>query len=433
MRRQRKNAAAAPAAAPAEPGTRTLCCVQINVWTGSTYELEPEGGSTLTHLFRGRFGSFETKTEGELRRKALVVQLRRLRPAVLSVNEAPSEQWVHALADELGLQAVWHPGVAVVRAGPIVLPSASLGGNIEEGDAVLFHPALTCEAAVRRRLSGSVYGSRLAVNLGDATQAVGVRLRTPDGLRLVVVSTHWQALPIEDAAGLATATKLEMQKGAEVGAEARRVLREGSMQRLEEAHGVLRTVHTLVRGAEHGGGGVGNNTTPDDTSVLVMGDLNTTPATPEIEALLAPDNVIGGLRDSWADFNASSRQHDERNATVGDAVDQGGVTWDPNQNPHVRRQRASKVGGGGAGAGAPQHGAGAAGMPPTAVAKALAAAMDGQRMRLDYVLVSDKITVRSCRVVMSGDSDGVDAVPSDHYGVAAELVLPSPTRHSSRM
>eukprot|EP01047_Picozoa_sp_COSAG01_P032941 COSAG01_NODE_2402_length_7759_cov_9.960313_5_plen_87_part_00 len=74
------------------------------------------------------------------------------------------------------------------------------------------------------RLSGSVYGRRLAVNLGDATQAVGVRLLTPSGQRLVVVSTHWQASPIEDAAGLATAAGLEARLGAAAGEPAVSIL-----------------------------------------------------------------------------------------------------------------------------------------------------------------------------------------------------------------
>jgi hypothetical protein len=57
-RRRRKDASPAHAGDLATRGV--LRCVQINVWTGSTYELVPEGGSTLTHLLRGRFGSFET-------------------------------------------------------------------------------------------------------------------------------------------------------------------------------------------------------------------------------------------------------------------------------------------------------------------------------------------------------------------------------------
>ena len=145
-----------------------------------------------------------------------------LRPAILSVNEAASESWVRRLADALGLCAVWHRGIALACCGPLELPlrrdrppaaaaenggaiagivsgdsggsiggggggggggiggggggsSASVGGPIEEGDALLFHPGLVCEATARRRLTGAVLGRRLAFNLSDATQAVGAR------------------------------------------------------------------------------------------------------------------------------------------------------------------------------------------------------------------------------------------------------------------
>ena len=79
-------------------------------------------------------------------------------------------------------------------------------------------PSRSC-TVLRLRLSGSVYGRRLAANLGDATQAVGVRLRTPSGHRLVAVTTHWQASPIEDAEGLASAAELEARFGAPAGEE----------------------------------------------------------------------------------------------------------------------------------------------------------------------------------------------------------------------
>ena len=44
--------------------------------------------------------------------------------------------------------------------------------GVEEGDALLWHPALTVEGCHRRRLSGTVYGSRLACNWAgdDGTQ-----------------------------------------------------------------------------------------------------------------------------------------------------------------------------------------------------------------------------------------------------------------------
>jgi hypothetical protein len=164
-----------PPAGGGTGGGEELRCVQMNCWTGSTYELEPAGGSTLHHLFAGCFSSYETPAAAEVRAERLAAGLVALRPAVVCLNEAPSQAWVRRLADRLGYACVWHPGIAVVRLGPLALPLTAPG--IEEGDAILWHPGLACEHTARRRLSGRVYGFRLALNLGDATQARPTRAR----------------------------------------------------------------------------------------------------------------------------------------------------------------------------------------------------------------------------------------------------------------
>jgi endonuclease/exonuclease/phosphatase family metal-dependent hydrolase len=240
------------------------------------------------------------------------------------------------------------------------------------------------------------------------------------------------------------------------------VLDSGTQERQAEARGVLHAVRALLhrrRGgaavAGRGGGGQGGGDDDADDAggdacqaawhgggvgdpplVLVMGDLNTTPATAELAELLQGDAVVGKLRDSWVDARPL-RAHEAPHHSA--QADSGGETWDPH-NPHVRRQREATAttaggcadqdqGGGAAGAGAPEHRVGAAGAPPTEVAKALAAAMDGRRMRLDYILVGGRISVHNCSVVMrGGDIDGL-ATPSDHFGVAAELELPLPASH----
>ena len=281
-------------------GSEVLRCVQINVWSGSTYELEPAGASTLYHLLWGRFGSFEPEGQAAERYRALVSELRRLRPSIVCVNEADSEAWVRQLAEDLGLASIWHPGVAVVRLGPVALPP-----GIEEGDAILFHPQLQCEHAARRALSGSVWGSRLAANFGDATQALSVRLRTPAGRRLFVLGTHWRATLIEDEVGSqeaeALASAYSGKDGERVRAAGERLLREGSKMRLEESAGVVAELRSRAAA--------------DADGVIVLGDLNTTRGTAEVRRLLEE----GQLRDAWA----------------GNAAD--GATWSPS-NPHVAHQ-----------------------------------------------------------------------------------------------
>lgn len=421
----------------AADGSELLRCCQINVWSGSTYELEPEGANTAYQLFFGRFGSFEPPGQREARRSALLSELRRLQPALVTINEAASEDWVRQLADELGLCAIWHSGVAVVRMGPLSLPPA-----IEEGDAILFHPALECEHVARQRLSGSVWGERAAFNFGDATQALGALLRTPAGRRLYVVGTHWQASLIEDAgceravadlaaAAAAAATEGEggepaariLSRQEQVLQEGRRLMKEGTAMRVQESEGVLRL---LASDAAQGADGR-----------LVMGDLNTTPGTPEVSMLLER----GGLVDAWAEAGGSA----------------GGETWVP-ANPHVAVQvaAAENLEPGVVHTGGPVLPWETAAEDGSAEAVAAEVKtrtmheMEGRALRLDYILLASAgggdqreesassegglaIAVESCRVVMDGgtkepqgsEGGGDGVVPSDHYGVVADIRLRS--------
>ena len=82
-------------------GSEVLRVCQINVWSGSTYELEPEGASTAYQLFFGSFGSFDKDGQREARRAALVAELTALRPAVVTVNEAASRTFASNLASLL--------------------------------------------------------------------------------------------------------------------------------------------------------------------------------------------------------------------------------------------------------------------------------------------------------------------------------------------
>ena len=412
-----------------DTGDEVLRCCQINVWSGSTYELEPEGSSTAYQLFFGRFGAFEQPGQREARRDALISELRRLQPAIVTINEAASKSWVCTLADELGMCAIWHSGVAVVRLGPVSLPPA-----IQEGDAILFHPDLSCEHVARQRLSGSVWGERAAFNFGDATQAIAALLRTPAGKRLYVVGTHWQASLIEDAECKRELSKLADRMGAPGGSvstedsqahqervlrEGRKLMREGTAMRLQEAEGVLRLLTSDAALRADGR--------------LVMGDLNTTPATPEMLMLLER----GRLVDAWTKSCSGT----------------GGETWAP-ENPNVAMQiaAAKRLNPGVIHSGRPVlpwEADTVAGTPEAVAAevKSLSMrAMEARAQRLDYILFScgeadtNRWIVEKCSLVMTGDDTAeirqekhAAALPrskqarvsSDHYGVMADMRLRS--------
>ena len=409
--------AAWPVGAAKEDDAELLRCCQINVWSGSTYELEPARASTLYHLFGhiiesgggGKFGMFEKVEQTQDRRAALVSELKRIRPAVVSLNEAASEAWVHELAAELGMCALWHTGVAVIRVGPLSLPP-----GIEEGDALLFHPGLVCEGTVRRRLSGKVFGRGLAVNFGDATQAIGALLRTPGGRRVFVVGTHWRATVIEDAATQAELERLASQpalsaeqqasRRAAVLAEGAKIMRAGTAMRVEESEGVLQLLAGPVAALADG--------------VVVLGDLNTAPDTEEVQMLLER----GRLVDAWkiANEEASNRSAEGSGET--------GATW-CRSNPNVELQLAHAESAG-THSGAPAlpwesaEAAGSTGALAAEVHRRLLAWSESETRRLDYILPGGQLTVDSCCVDMARASSGT-VVPSDHYGLVADLWLRS--------
>lgn len=396
-----------------------LRCCQINVWSGSTYELEPEGASTAHQLLYGRFGSFEQSKQREVRHDTLLRELRSIRPALVTINEAASETWVRSLADALGMCAIWHVGVAVVRVGPLSLPP-----TIQEGDAILFHPDLQCEHVARQRLSGCVWGERAAFNFGDATQAIAALLRTPAGKRLYVVGTHWQASLIENeeckhelsqvAARMAASgsdksvstadgqaqQQLVLQKG-------RQLMKEGTAMRVQEAEGVLQLL--------------GSDEARRADGRVVMGDLNSTPGTPELSMLLER----GGLTDAWIESGSGD----------------GGDTWVPD-NPNVALQIVAAQGleAGVVHSGGPvlpweaDAEAGTSEAVAAEVKSLSMRAMEARAQRLDYILfaggvdkgAASQCVVDRCSVVMSGNNkDKGHQTVSDHYGVVADIRLRS--------
>ena len=140
-------------------------------------------------------------------------------------------------------------------------------------------------------------------------------------------------------------------------------MKEGTGMRVEESEGVLALLRSpAARRAD---------------ATVVMGDLNTTPGTPEIQMLIER----AGLVDAWA--------------TPGEG---GGETWAPT-NPHVALQIAAASGleAGVLHTGAPVlpwEAAGVAEGGDTAEIKSqLMHEMEARAQRLDYILPTDSAAI----------------------------------------
>lgn len=104
--------------------TKSLRLLQVNVWSGSTYEID---WSKL------KFAMYEPPAATERRYEILLRRIRELDPDVVTVNEAmPCEAYVTRLASDLNMDAVYHLGVAGIVLGRFLRFPC-----ISEGDAVL--------------------------------------------------------------------------------------------------------------------------------------------------------------------------------------------------------------------------------------------------------------------------------------------------------
>merc|ERR1719189_814199 len=167
-----------PRAATSEEGHERLRLLQINVWSGSTYEVD---------WWRFGFIPF-AGDDREHRYQSLVRYIQHYNPDIICVNEAmPWYAYPKRLAADLGMDCCVHLGVAGIRIGPLQIPC------ISEGDAILAKPHLKLKQLGRRRLTGAVLTNQVSFSLDDATQAIVAQVTLPSGIDVIVCCTHWHA------------------------------------------------------------------------------------------------------------------------------------------------------------------------------------------------------------------------------------------------
>jgi endonuclease/exonuclease/phosphatase family metal-dependent hydrolase len=241
-----------------EDDDEPLSLLQINVWSGSKYDI----------LWSSRtFDSFETPEYHNQRFEALIKGIRTIDPDVISLNEAMGRGGCKKYLEKLGLAledyAVFGSiGVSGVILGPISIPS----WRTTEGDAILVKRKYKRTFIGRKRLSGQVFNNHFALNLDDATQVLGIKVEKGN-TSYAIYCTHWHAGLLDDSETnldlneLEGFTKKEMKAGMEA-------IARSTETRVNEAKLTLDFVTA---------------TSGEADVIVLMGDLNTTPGTPELK------------------------------------------------------------------------------------------------------------------------------------------------------
>ena len=260
-----------------------LSVLQINVWSGSKYDILWSSGS---------FDSFETPVHHNQRFDAFIQGVQALDPDVISLNEAMGLQGCTKYLEKLGKALADYSvfgsiGVGGIILGPVAIPS----WRTTEGDALLVKRKYEGKFIGRKRLSGRVYSNSFALNTDDATQVLGISLKK-GGTSYAIYCTHWHAGLLDDKEtnGDLNGLQQEAFSDKEINAGREEIYR-STETRLNEARLTLDFV---------------KRTSGNNDVIVLMGDFNSTSGTPEfkqvVEGGFTPLN-IEGKKDTWSRDN----------------------------------------------------------------------------------------------------------------------------------
>ncbi len=322
--------------------------------------------------YRGtlRFGEYESESRREQRFVALIGQLRELEPDVVFVQEAnPVGTYSRRLADSLGFDEVHQVSNAGIKVLGFGIPL-----NFEEGIAILSRKGLRLRVYDVWKLSGSfgLYGDFMSFNFDEAEFALVSQINVA-GKSIFLINLHLSASPTGDSAFI------------------RRALGSLSWAR-EDRHKLKRAFESISPGAKQRMEEIG--TLIDHVSGL--------PA--EVPIILGGDfNSITGSR-AMELFERSGLFHDVSLSSPISPL----PTWDMQENENIRFSTRF---------------ADARGDSLDLQGK-ISALYDTFPRRIDYLFCSDhfgKGSVTNYRRVIDSTRSGV--LPSDHFGVAADISL----------
>ena len=334
-----------------------LRVLTINVWSGVDY--------------RGvlRFGEYETAERRAERFHALVRQIKEIAPDVVFVQEAnPVARYAARLAEALSFDQVHQVVNAGIKFGPFGLPA-----NFKEGIAILARPSLRLQKHDVWKLSGpfGVHGDAITIHLSEVVHSLVGRVFLND-TPVYLVNVHLVSSPPDDARaaevlenmldeGLLTSGRVQVVRNRWQKRTERRML---EVQRLLERLAQL----------------------PSGSPVVVAGDFNADPDSPEIHYFLD----AGGFVDSYGGSGETPM-----------------ATWDPTRNGNISRQTAHSDS---IDDGLDDHGR---------FGSRVGAIL---QRRIDYVLLSRHFNsddVLRSAVAIDSAVDGLQA--SDHFGFLVEV------------
>ncbi|GAB4219387.1 MAG: hypothetical protein Kow00102_02440 [Spirochaetota bacterium] len=334
--------------------TNTLKCMTINVWSGLDY---------IGTCKMGEYESFEIRQK---RYQALLKEIARLNPDIIAVNEANFlPDYIKRLANDINYDYIYHVGVAGLKIGRYGIPV-----NLKEGDAILARKGLQLKEVGHKQLSGGgIITNYFSFHTEDATQVLIGRVIV-NTKPVYVAVTHWHASPFDTPHNRALLKELQQKYGytdAEY-QDAIKKLEADNTWRKNEAKLMAEYCKAIV---------------PEHAPLIVMGDFNATPDSPEMQYFLQQ-----GFRDT----------HDSNKNT-------DLYTWNPSKNLNIQKyykvDTNKKFE-----------------SPYTHVSKI----HELEPKRIDYIMVNTAIPqkhITSSRLCCNNAYDGVHL--SDHFGVYAEI------------
>ncbi len=332
-----------------------LKIVDINVWSGLNY--------------RGKLkmGEYESPDRREKRFRILVDRLKELSPHVITIHEANKlPGYIRRLAEELGMDSVFHMGLSGARLGPVGIPV-----NLSEGDAILARRDLFLKYIDRKQISGGYVGEYASFHTDDATQVIAATIQV-NGKTVWIFTTHWHASVPDTRTSVQVAYELAASQdfSQEDLSQTLRWIAENHEWRKNEADKTLSFIRELA----------GNGT------VILTGDFNAVESSEEIGLL-----KFSGFSDVFRIINPSEK----------------GYTWSPEDNTNILKYYAPRWN------------------TSENLTRLMRDRSTSTPCRIDYIFLKDSpnefLRPVSSEIVLNRAENGIH--PSDHYGVMAVFEL----------
>lgn len=334
----------------------SLKILTINIWSGVDY--------------KGiwRFGEYESAEQRERRFLVLVEQIQTLDPDIIFIQEENFlNRYVKRLADTLSyvdITQVVNAGIKIGTLGPPV--------NFKEGKAILARPSLRLDKVDAWKLSGSpgIQSAGLTVHFDETVIALVGKIFVDD-VPFYLVNVHLHASPPEDPAIVRIIEEIR-EEGFINDEEFRQLMaswRKGTKRRQREMDRLLVHLDRLSAG----------------TPVIVAGDFNAIPLSPEMELF----RIQGGYIDTY-EYGVKNREY----------------TWDPMNNPNGEYSTLTML----------------QSFGNIRAGELLTIAGDRLQRRIDYIFLNGLFT--SDNILYSAvviDSPVNDIFASDHFGIFAEV------------